>query len=179
MAVVLGLQTLGVVVAGVTFTVIVNLDLTSDFYSAHRSIKSAREMLLPAALAAGGAGLLIIVLATWFGFLTAARKLTGPIRRADALLQRLAGGDMTYSAGIVSARERSTLDDSADVLQAAFRDKIIEMQRLSRDLHNAVLSLRYKATGSEQLTLNELREVTGSLDLLCKKLTNVMKWFKT
>ena len=95
------------------------------------------------------------------------------------LLQRLSRGDLTYAAGVVPQRERSTLDDSADALLASFRDKIVEMQRLSKEVHNAVLALRYKATGSEQLTLKDLREVTGSIDLLCKKLSASIKWFET
>ena len=53
------------------------------------------------------------------------------------------------------------------------------MQRLSKEVHYAVLALRYKATGNEQLTLNELRQVTGSIDLLCKQLSAVIKWFET
>lgn len=179
MVVVLGLQLLAFMAAGIVLFAVMDINLTGDFYSAHRSIKGARDLLLPATLTAGGVGFVITALSTWIGFRTAASKLTGPIRRADALLLRLAGGDMTYAAGVVSTRERSTLDDSADVLLATFRDKVLEMQRLSKDLHNAVLALRYKATGNEQLTLNELREVTGSLDLLCKQLTNILKWFET
>jgi len=179
MAVVLGLQLVAFVAAGIVFYAIMNLDLAKDFYSAHRSIRSARDLLLPATLVAGGAGFVIVALATWLGFRTSARKLTGPIRRADALLQRLSQGDMTYAAGVVSQRERSTLDDSADALLASFRDRILEMQQLSKEVHNAVLALRYKATGNEQLTLKELREATGSLDLLCKKLSAAVKWFET
>ena len=179
MAVVLGLQLVAFLAAGAALFTIMNLDLSRDFYSAHRSIKSARELLLPATLISSGAGFVIVALATWLGFRAAARRVSGPIGRADALLQRLAHGDMTYAAGVVSQRERSTLDDSADTLLASFRDKIIEMQRLSREVHNAVLALRYKATGNEQLTLNELREVTGSIDRLCKKLSAVIKWFET
>lgn len=179
MAVVLGLQLLAFIATGVALFTIMNLDLSRDFYSAHRSIKSAQELLLPATLISGGAGFVIVALATWLGFRAAARRVSGPISRADALLQRLAHGDMTYAAGVVSQRERSTLDDSADTLLASFRDKIFEMQRLSKEVHNAVLALRYKATGNEQLTLNELRQVTGSIDLLCKQLSAVIKWFET
>ena len=179
MAVVLGLQLVAFLAAGAALFTIMNLDLSRDFYSAHRSIKSAQELLLPATLISSGTGFVIVALATWLGFRAAARRVSGPIGRADALLQRLAHGDMTYAAGVVSQRERSTLDDSADTLLASFRDKIIEMQRLSREVHNAVLALRYKATGNEQLTLNELREVTGSIDRLCKKLSAVIKWFET
>jgi methyl-accepting chemotaxis protein len=179
MFVVFGLQLIAFAAAGVALFTIIDLDLAKDFYSAHRSIKTARDILLPATLVSGGAGFVIVALATWMGFRIAARRLTAPIQRADTLLQRLSKGDLTYSAGVVPQRERSTLDDSADALFASFRDKIVEMQRLSKDVHNTVLSLRYKATGSEQLTLKELREVTGSIDLLCKKLSTSIKWFET
>ena len=179
MFVVLGLQLVAFAAAGAALFTIIDLDLAKDFYSAHRSIKTARELLLPATLVSGGTGFVIAALATWLGFRAAAQRLTAPIRRADTLLQRLSRGDLTFSAGVVPQRERSTLDDSADVLLASFRDKILEMQGLSKEVHNPVLSLRYKATGAEQLTLKELREVTGSIDLLCKKLSTSVKWFET
>jgi len=179
MFVVFGMELIAFAAAGTALFTIIDLDLAKDFYSAHRSIKTARDLLLPATLISGGAGFVIVALATWLGFRAAAQRLTAPIQRADSLVQRLTRGDLTYAAGVVPQRERSTLDDSADALLASFRDRILETQQLSKEVHNTVLSLRYKATSAEQLTLKELREVTGSIDLLCKKLSTSIKWFET
>ena len=142
MLVVLVLQFVAFLAAGAALFTIMKLDLSRDFYSAHRSIKDAQELLLPATLISGAAGFVIVTLATWLGFRAAARRVSRPIARADAVLQRLTRGDLTYAPGVVAQRDRSSLDDSADALLSSFRDRILEMQRLNKDVHNAVLALR-------------------------------------
>lgn len=176
---VLGLQTLALLAAGGALYNIVSLDFVKEFYSAHRSLESFQNLLLPALLISGGAALLLVALVTWLGFRSYSMKLIGPIQRVEKMLQRLSGGDLSYDPGAVPASERWSLDDSADEMLTAYRDRLMEAQRLSRDVHNAVLSLRYKATAGDTLTLQELREMSGTLDVLCKQLTASIKWFET
>ena len=176
---VLGLQTLALLAAGGALYNIVSLDFVKEFYSAHRSLESLQNLLLPALLISGGAALLLVALVTWLGFRSYSMKLIGPIQRVEEMLQRLSGGDLSYDPGAVPASERWSLDDSADEMLTAYRDRLMEAQRLSRDVHNAVLSLRYKATAGDTLTLQELREMSGILDVLCKQLTASIKWFET
>jgi methyl-accepting chemotaxis protein len=175
---VLGLQTLALLAAGGALYNIVSLDFVKEFYSAHRSLGSLQNLLLPALLISGGAAFLLMALVTWLGFRSYSRKLIGPIQRVEKMLQRLAGGDLSYDPTAVPASERWSLDDSADEMLTAYRDRLAEAQRLSRDVHNAVLSLRYKATAGDTLTLQELREMSVTLDVLCKQLTASIKWFE-
>ena len=99
--------------------------------------------------------------------------------RADEMLRRLSRGDLSYVPAVLPDRERWALDDSAETMLAAFRERTNEVKQVTKELHHSVLSLRYKATGSDPLTLNELRDVTGTLDSLSKKLVNAVKWFES
>jgi methyl-accepting chemotaxis protein len=177
--VVLLLQLLAFVVAGAAFYFIGRLDIAKDFYSAHRSLKSIQNLLLPAAAVAGGAAFILVTVTTWVGFHSYSAKFALPILRADDMLKRLAHGDLTYTGGVLPSRQRWALDDSASAVLAAFREKVTDIQRLNREINNLTLSLSYKATSSEPLTLEELREAMASLDGLCKKLNNTLKWFET
>jgi methyl-accepting chemotaxis protein len=177
--VVLSLQLVAFVAAGTVLVVIIDLDLTREFYSAHRQIKSAQEMLLPAVATAGAICFFLVMLITWVGFRILSRQEAGPIQRADEMLRRLSRGDLSYVPAVLPDRERWALDDSTETMLAAFRERTNEVKQVTKELHHSVLSLRYKATGSDPLTLNELRDVTGTLDSLSKKLVNAVKWFDT
>jgi methyl-accepting chemotaxis protein len=175
----LSLQFIAFVVAGTVLVAMIDLDLTREFYSAHRQIKSAQEILLPAVATAGALCLFLVALITWMGFRILSRQEAGPIQRADEMLRRLSRGDLSYTPAVLPDRERWALDDSAETMLASFREKTNEVKQVTKELHHSVLSLRYKATGSDPLTLNELRDVTGTLDSLSKKLVNAVKWFDT
>jgi len=175
----LSLQFIAFVAAGTVLVTMIDLDLTREFYSAHRQIKSAQDILLPAALTAGAICFFLVALVTWMGFRILSRQEAGPIQRADEMLQRLSRGDLSYVPTVLPDRERWALDDSAETMLAAFRERTNEVKKVTKELHHSVLSLRYKATGSDPLTLNELRDVTGTLDSLSKKLVNAVKWFDT
>jgi methyl-accepting chemotaxis protein len=175
----LSLQVVAFVVAGTVLVVMIDMDLTLEFYSAHRQIKSAQEILLPATAMAGAVGFFLVALVTWIGFRILTRQEAGPIQRADEMLRRLSRGDLSYTPAVLPDRERWALDDSAETMLAAFRERTNEVKQITKELHHSVLSLRYKATGSDPLTLNELRDVTGTLDRLSKKLVNAVKWFDT
>jgi len=177
--IVLSLQLVAFVIAGTVLVAIIDLDLTREFYSAHRQIKSAQEILLPAVAAAGAICFFLVMFVTWMGFRILSRQEAGPIQRADEMLRRLSQGDLSYVPAILPDRERWALDDSTETMLAAFRERTMEVKQVTKELHHSVLSLRYKATGSDPLTLNELRDVTGTLDSLSKKLVNAVKWFDT
>lgn len=177
--IVLPLQFIAFVVAGTILVAIIDMDLTREFYSAHRQIKSAQDILLPAAVTAGTVCFFLVALVTWVGFRILSRQEAGPIQRADEMLRRLSRGDISYVPSVLPDRERWALDDSAETMLVAFRERTNEVKQVTKELHSSVLSLRYKATGSDPLTLNELRDVTGTLDRLSKKLVNAVKWFDT
>jgi methyl-accepting chemotaxis protein len=177
--IVLSLQIIAFALAGTVLVVMIDMDLTKEFYSAHRQIKSAQDILLPAVMTAGALGFFLVALVTWMGFRILSRQEAGPIQRADEMLRRLSQGNLSYVPAGLPDRDRWALDDSAETMLAAFRERTSEVKQLTQELHHSVLSLRYKATGSEPLTLNELRDVTGTLDRLSKKLVNAVKWFDT
>ena len=177
--IVLPLQLVAFVVAGTVLVAMIDLDLTREFYSAHRQIKSAQEILLPAVMTAGAICFFLVGLVTWLGFRILSRQEAGPIQRADEMLRRLSRGDLSYVPSVLPDRERWALDDSAETMLTAFRERTNEVKQVTKELHHSVLSLRYKATGSDPLTLNELRDVTGTLDSLSKKLVNAVQWFDT
>lgn len=176
---VLTLQLAAFALAGGALYVIAELDLVKDFYSAHRSLESMRKLILPGLLLSSGLGFLLVSIFTWLGFRSYTRKLVGPIQRVEEMLQRLSRGDLTYTPAVVPDRQRWSLDDSADEMLEAYRKRLTEVQRLSKEVHNKILSLRYKTTGGEPLTLTELRGVTAILDTLCKQLNTSIKWFET
>jgi methyl-accepting chemotaxis protein len=177
--IVLSLQFTAFAIAGTVLAAMIDLDLTREFYSAHRQIKSAQEILLPAVATAGALCFFLVALITWMGFRILSRQEAGPIQRADEMLRRLSRGDLSYTPAVLPDRERWALDDAAETMLASFREKTNEVKQVTKELHHSVLSLRYKATGSDPLTLNELRDVTGTLDSLSKKLVNAVKWFDT
>ena len=176
---VLVLQLIAFALAGGVLYLVADLDLLREFYSAHRSLESLQQLIIPAILISAGVGFILTAFFTWLGFRAYGRRLIGPIRRADEMLQRLSVGDLAFTPAVVPPRERWSFDDSAETMLDAYRERMKELQRITKDVHNAVLALRYKATGSDALTLQELREATSALDLQCKKLTASIKWFET
>lgn len=177
--VILLLQLLAFAIAATVVIVVVNIDFSKEFYSAHRSISSVRALLLPALLTGGAAGFLVVAVITVLSLRFFSRRLTGPVLRTDSMLKRLAQGDLTYNPAVLPNRQRWALDDSAEAMLAAFREKTTEVQQITKELQNSVLSLRYKSTGSDPLTLQELREITRTLEGLCKQLSSSIKWFET
>lgn len=172
------LQTAAFCVAGIVLYNLAALDLARDFYSAHRSLQAARGGLLPSTVAACAIGLVLASAAASFGLLYFTRRFTAPIMRADTMLKRMAQGSLASAPAVLTSTERWALDDSADALLASMRERILEIQRLNKEINNTVLSLRYKATGDETITLKELREIASTLDDQCKKVAGVVKWFE-
>ncbi len=179
MGLVLFFQLLAFAVAGAALYYVAGIEMSRDIYSAHRTLRSAQQSLLPAMAVGGALGFLLVAVSTWLVIRSCAHRFDSPLRRADLILQRLAQGRLSSAPAPPPGRSRTSLDDSADEVVAAFAHKASEIQQTARKIHNAVLALRYKATGSDPLTLKELRETTGNLDLLCKRLANVIKWFET
>lgn len=176
--IVLVLQTAAFCIAGFVLYQLAAIDLSRDFYSAHRSLQAARSALLPSTIAACVVGLILAAAGVSFGLLYFTRRFTAPIMRADAMLQRMAQGSLAILPGVLTSSERWALDDSADAVLASVREKILDIQRLNKDMNNAVLSLRYKTTGEETITLKELREIASTLDIQCKKVAETVKWFE-
>jgi len=179
LAAVLFAQLLAFAFTAATLYYIEHLAMAKDFYSAHRSLSSAQLSVLPTVAFAAAAGFLVAAVSTWLGFRHCLQRLSVPLNRAAAILQRLARGKLSYSEETRPGRERWALDDSADAVMAAFSERVNDMQRSSRDIHNNVLALRYKATAAEPLTIKELQEATGEMDSLCKQLNAALKWFES
>ena len=165
--------------AGGIVVFIVKIDLSREFYSAHRGFNSVQELLMPAIVTAAITALILTAIVTWIALRYFTRKLTGPVLRTDDMLRRLAKGDLTYAPVVLTKRQRWALDDTADAMLEAFRERALDIKKETKELQNAILALRYKATGSDSLTLKELREITSSIEGLCKDLSLTVKWFET
>ena len=172
------LQVLGLAAAGAALYFIADQDLAADFFSAHKSITSVWEVLLPAILIAAVAAFVVIGGVSVLILRLYGRKFIEPIRRVEDVLHRIARGELSSAPLPGVRRDPWGLDNSSEVVLNSLRERVEDIRQITRDLHQSVMTLRYKATESDGLTLKELRTISLRLDALCKKMLNAVKWFE-
>jgi signal transduction histidine kinase len=153
-----------------------------------RSDAAAQRAVVAAAVGLGGSIVLIVVFA---GYLT--RAIVQPVRRAAAMADRLAGGDLGVrmaeeGVGEIGVLERSfntmagSLEQSREEL-AASRARIVAAgdqarRRIERDLHDGtqqrLVSLVLDLRAAEAAVPPEEPELRGQLDRVADGLTGAL-----
>jgi methyl-accepting chemotaxis protein len=160
--------------AGLAYLVL-SPELAKDYFSAHRTVKATWQLVVPALAIAAGAGFFVVGLGTALSVWSHSRSLLRPLRRLDGLLEELSQGRIPRAA----SGERATgVERRFDAALETLRERIGEFQRISRDLKKVSLELNYRAAGSTEVTLKDLRGLADKFDALSKELSHTCGRFE-
>jgi methyl-accepting chemotaxis protein len=151
--------------------------LAKNYYTAHQSVRETWKLLLPALAAAAGVGFLLVGVGTGLLVWRYSRRLRRPLYEVDGVLRRLAAGQLPAAPAVASKRPGAA-EEVVEIL-APLGDRVQSLQRVSKEIQKSVLALNYKASGTAELTLKDLRELAGRLDALAKELDESVHWFET
>ena len=150
-------------------------ELAKDYLSAHQTVKQTRRLLVPALATAAAAGLAVTIAGTALALRGFSRRLREPVAQLDGVLRSLAEGRIPAPA--TGPRRAGPAEEAAAVL-APLRARVKELQRVSRELQKSTLELSYRAGGTAELTLKDLRSLAGQLDASSKELAEAVRWFE-
>jgi hypothetical protein len=160
--------------AGLAY-LIVSPELAKDYFSAHRTVKAAWRLIVPALAVSAGAGFVLVGAGTAWSLWSHSRRILEPLRRIDGLLRGLAAGRVPRPDP--AAKSPGAEEEVAAVLEP-LRARTQDLQRISRDLQKVSLDLNYRAAGTTEVTLRDLRGIATQLDALTKDLARTSGWFE-
>lgn len=152
---------------------IISPELAKDYFSAHSTVKAARELVAPALAVSAAVGFLVAGIGSALSLRSHSRRLLEPLRQIDELLRGISTGNIPRPA----LAPRSGLADQAAAHLEPLFARVGEFQRIARDLQKISLELNYRAAGSE-ITLRELRTIATQIDALIGDLARTAGWFK-
>lgn len=150
-------------------------ELAKDYLSAHQTVKQTRRLIVPALATAAAAGLAVTIAGTALGLRAFSRRLREPAAQLDGVLRSLAEGRIPAPA---TGPQRPGPAEEAAAVLAPLRARVKELQRVSRELQKSTLELSYRAGGTAELTLKDLRGLAGQLDASSKELAEAVRWFE-
>lgn len=148
--------------------------LAKDYFSAHRTVKATRQLVVPALAISAGAGFVLIGVGSALSLRSHSRRLLAPLRQVEEMIRGLASGRIP-SAG--EAESPGALDEAAATLEP-LRGRVQEIQQVARDLQKISLELNYRSAGSAEVTLKDLRALAARLDAKTKDLVRASGWFE-
>ena len=160
--------------AGLAY-LIVSPQLAQDYFSAHRTVKAAWRLVVPALAVSAGVGFLVVGIGTALSLWSHSRQVLEPLRRIDGLLRGLAAGRIPRRSPEAKA---AAVDEEVAAVLEPLRARAQELQRISRDLQKVSLELNYRSAGTTEVTLRDLRGIATQLDALSKDLTRTSGWFE-
>jgi hypothetical protein len=148
--------------------------LAKDYFSAHHTVKATWELLVPALAAGAGIGFLVVGAGSALSVWRYSRRLRAPLADVDAVLRGLAAGRVPPPPPVP---HRGTADEAAALL-APLGARLQELHRLSKGLQKATLELNYRAGGTREVTLKDLRGVAAQIDALSRDIAETLRWFE-
>ncbi len=151
-------------------------ELGRSFYSVHLRLRNTWQILLPAVLLSGGITFLLTIGATLFLALRQSHRLGGPIYKFNTLFTKLKAGSFATDFHFRTGDLLYDLGESYRSALQANRERILELQEMSRGADSSVRSLQarlllYPLSPEEKILLDEstelvlrLREISSSFD---------------
>jgi len=175
----LGLLLAGTAVFNVAAYVILNRRLEGSLYSAHMTIKSVGEILLPSLVSLSLTFLLLLGAAILLMTLFVSHLIAGPLYAIRRYIERIGEGELDFDARLRSKDQTTplalTLSNSLEVLNhriSSMQTAAREIQKISRDVE-ARARERARA-GEEDIVLD-----TSRIAALSSKLVDEAEFFKT
>jgi hypothetical protein len=160
--------------AGLAY-LILSPELAKDYFSAHRTVKASWKLVVPALAVSAGAGFLVVGAGSALSVWSHSRRILEPLRRIDGLLGGLAEGRIPRPDP--AARAPGADGDVAAALDP-LRARVLDLQRISKDLQKTSLELNYRSAGTAEVTLKDLRALANRIDALSKDLARTSGWFE-
>jgi hypothetical protein len=160
--------------AGLAY-LILSPELAKDYFSAHRTVKATWQLVVPALAIAAGAGFFVVGLGTALSVWSHSRLLLLPLRRIDGLLGAFAHGRIPLAA---SGEGVTPVEQRFNGALEPLRERVVELQRISREMQKVSLELNYRAAGSTEVTLKDLRALAERFDALAKELSHTCDRFE-
>jgi len=148
--------------------------LAKDYFSAHRTVKETWRLVVPALAASAAAGFVLVGFGTALCVRGHARRLVEPLRQIDGLIRGLASGRIPRPR----PAQRANAVDEVAVTLTPLRERVEELQRISRNLQKVSLELNFRSAGTAEITRKDLRTLATQLDALTKDLSGTAAWFK-
>lgn len=149
-------------------------EVAKDYYSAHATAKNVGSLLLPA-LAIGAAAVLVLAgTAAAVVLMRYTRRLREPLLQVDELLQKLGAGSLPPA--VPAGPQPDPLSAAAAHLEP-LRQRVADLERLSRSLQKLSLEMNYRTSGASEVTLKDLRAAAAQLDAISKELGQSVAWF--
>lgn len=168
-------QAVGWAVAAVLAYLIVSPELAKDYFSAHRTVKDASRLVVPALAISAGVGFLLVGAGSAFSVGSHSRRLLEPLRQLDRLVRALGTGKLP-AAGPDAKGSVVAGEIAAALVPLRAREQ--DLQRIAREIQKLSLELNYRSAGTGQVTLKDLRALSSRLDELCRDLSRSCVWFE-
>jgi hypothetical protein len=160
--------------AGLAY-LILSPELAKDYFSAHRTVKATWSLVVPALAVSAGVGFLVVGAGSALSVWSHSRRVLEPLRRIDGLMRGLAEG--RFPRPDPAAKAPGAEVEAAAALEP-LRARVQDVQRISRELQKISLEFNYRSSGTEGVTLKDLRGLANRLDALTKDLARVSGWFE-
>ena len=143
-------------------------ELGRSFYSVHLRLRNTWQILLPAVLLSGGISFLLTIAATLFLAIRQSHRLGGPIYKFTTLFSNLEAGSFSTDFRFRDGDLLYNLGESYRAALQANRDRIRNVQELSRKAQSSVRDLEakfllYPLAPEEKLLLVESTELVARL----------------
>lgn len=161
--------------AGLAY-LILSPELAKDYFSAHRTVKAVGQLIVPALAVSAGVGFLVVGIGSALSVWSHTQRLLDPLRQIDALLGGLAKGRIPQPAPADALQgAEHEVAETLDPLRAHVED----IRRIARDIQKISFELNYRAAGTTEVTLKDLRALADRFDALSKELTRASGWFES
>ncbi len=153
-------------------------ELSKSFFSAHRDLNTVWKNLFWAVAAIStGVGLLasLVVMIIFHRFKRSLERAGIELLEG---IQKIGQGKFKADFDFRSIQHLQPLAEETRKTLEAVQKHVQEVKGTSVELHRSVMRLNYLAFDEEEITINELKKVSSTLNSLSRELANSLKWFE-
>lgn len=99
-------------------------DLSTSYFSAHQTIKSTGDLLLPSIILSNLVSILLIAAATVYVTLYISHKIAGPLFKIEKLMKQIGDGDLTVDCSLRGGDELVALSEGMEKMVQGLKEKI-------------------------------------------------------
>jgi len=165
------LVVLGSLISGITLYLFSRSTVTTAFVNSRLSIVSTADYMLPALIGSSLVAILLIGIATAIVVIYHSHRIAGPLFNVERNVQKIGEGDLTVKIHLRSTDEMAKLADCFNEMAEDINSRITEIKSKSKDLGNAINSLKSSASKQIQDELETLSQKKAELD-------NTIDYFK-
>lgn len=156
---------LGAIISGVIIYSLSKGSLTSVFENSRLRIKSTQDFILPAVLWSSVIVIISIGLATIFMTLYASHKISGPLYRIAADLEKVMAGDFRMKFSLRTHDQLQALAANIDKTVSMMRGDLADLKNMVRELGSVL------EESDKTRDLSKLKEAKNKLDVINQKLS--------